>query len=94
MGKEFSANAFNEKWNKSNKVNSEAGDFQKVFSKNENVKNSTFSVVPNPLFDFSSSNMTEIIDFFCGFLPNAQGEDFDEVDFANKIKKKVQKKRI
>jgi hypothetical protein len=58
FGKEFSANAFIEKRNKTNKVNSEADDLQKVFSKNEDVKDSTFSEVSHPLFDFSSSTMS------------------------------------
>lgn len=93
LGKEFSANVFNEKWNKSNKADREDGDFQKMFSKNEDVKDSKFSEVSHPLFDILSSNMTEIIESFGGLLPEAHVEDSEEIDFANKMRKKTQKKR-
>ena len=50
---------------------------------------------PHHLFDFLTTDKHEdgLIEALGGLLPEAQGEDYEEQDFANKMKKKRKRRR-
>ena len=51
---------------------------------------------PHHLFDFLNTNEKHedgLIEALGGLLPEAQGEDYEEQDFANKMKKKRNRQR-
>ncbi len=50
---------------------------------------------PHQLFDFLNTEKHEdgLIEALGGLLPEAQGEDYEEQDFANKMKKKRQRQK-
>jgi hypothetical protein len=99
LGKEHSANVFNDWWN--NRIQPEAKnseDTQTIFTKT--VSESLPEDKPHDLFDFLSNYIPGqsddghcIIEGFGGLLPDAQGEDYQEQDFTNKMKKKKKRKR-
>ncbi|SHH67634.1 conjugal transfer protein MobB [Flavobacterium johnsoniae] len=99
LGKEFSANVFNDWWNNGLQPeikNSE--DTKTILIKT--VSESLPAEKPHDLFDFLSNQSTiqskdihSSIECFGGLLPEAQGEDYQEQDFANKMKKKKKRKR-
>jgi hypothetical protein len=99
LGKEHSANVFNDWWNNGLQPefkNSE--DTQTILTKT--VSESLPAEKPHDLFDFlsnqasmQSDDIHTSIEGFGGLLPEAQGEDFEEQDFANKMKKKKKRKR-
>jgi hypothetical protein len=99
LGKELSANVFNDWWN--NGLQPEAKnseDTQRIFTKT--VSESLPEDKPHDLFDFlsnyspgQSDDGHSSIEGFGGLLPEAQGEDYQEQDFANKMKKKKKRKR-
>lgn len=95
LGKEFAANAFNDYWN--NKM--------KIEIKEPPLPQPNVSLLyeaadlptekPHQLFDFLNTDKQEdgLIEVLGGLLPDAKGEDYEEVDFANKMKKKRKPKR-
>jgi hypothetical protein len=99
LGKELSANVFNDWWN--NGIQPEAKnskDTQTIFTKT--VPESLPEDKPHDLFDFlsnyspgQSDDGHSSIEGFGGLLPEAQEEDYQEQDFANKMKKKKKRKR-
>lgn len=95
LGKEFSANAFNEIWNESighkEQVNNNVEKLVGIQDKPE-ISNSE---EPQELFDFLHDDADSKIDEFTSILPQIQGEDYEELDFENRMKKKrkVQKPR-
>jgi hypothetical protein len=99
LGKELSANVFNDWWN--NGLQPEIknnDDIQTILTKT--VSESLPAEKPHDLFDFlsnqdtmQSDNIHSSIEGFGGLLPEAQGEDYQEQDFANKMKKKKKRKR-
>ncbi|MDX6187809.1 conjugal transfer protein MobB [Flavobacterium sp. Fl-318] len=99
LGKEFSANVFNEWWNKGLKPevrNSE--DTETII--NKPVSESLPAEKTHDLFNFLSNHSPvhsddshSSIEGFGGLLPESQGEDYQEQDFANKMKKKKKRKR-
>lgn len=99
LGKELSANVFNDWWN---------NGLQPQVKNTEDTKTiltkTVFEILPadkpHDLFDFLSNQDPvqvddghSIIECFGGLLPEAQGEDYQEQDFANKMKKKRKRKR-
>lgn len=91
LGKEFSANVFNDWWN--NGLQPEA----KNIEENQKIAPETVSVSlptdkPHDLFDFLNNQSLMQIEGFGGVLPETQGEDYQEQDFANKMKKKKKKR--
>ena len=94
LNKELSANTFNDYWN--NNVKPEFKDpiqpQQKVSQSNDEEELPVEK--PHHLFDFLNTDKHEdgLIESFGGLLPEAQGEDYEEQDFASKMKRK--KKRI
>ncbi len=95
LSKELSANTFNDYWNNNIKPEiKSAEEFQSnvSLSKNEVLSNEE----PHHLFDFMNTIKHEdgLIESLGGlFIPETQGEDYEEQDFANKMKKKKKRKR-
>jgi hypothetical protein len=99
LGKELSANVFNDWWNNGLQPevkNSEDPKTILIKTVSENLP----AEKPHDLFDFLSNQSTiqsndihSSIEGFGGILPEAQGEDYQEQDFANKMKKKKKRKR-
>jgi hypothetical protein len=95
FGKEFAANTFNDYWN--NNIQPEIKELRKPQPKrpqHKTMKNIP-TEKPHELFDFLnketpafSTNETGILESFWGLMPQVQGEDYEEMDFAIKMKKK------
>lgn len=95
LSKELSANTFNDYWN--NNIKPEIKEIEqpqpKVSRSNDVVLPSE---EPHQLFDFLKTEKLEdgLIEGLGGLLiPETQGEDYEELDFANKMKKKRKVKR-
>lgn len=95
LGKEFSANIFNDYWNNNIKPGIKKPDELK--SKTSIPNDADFPEEPHQLFDFlntSEKREDGLIEALGGlFLPETQGEDYEELDFANKMKRKKKRKR-
>ena len=95
LSKELSANTFNDYWN--NNIKSGIKEPVELQSKISRPNDADLPAEePHHLFDFL--NTTEkhedgLIEALGGLLPEAQGEDYEEQDFANKMKKKRKRKR-
>lgn len=91
LEKECSANAFNGYWNTKQKNKSPdkprtpVNDFSKEY---KNLGSET-----HPQFDFLHNNMPEILEAFGGLLPEIQNEDYDEIEFVHRMKKREKQKR-
>lgn len=97
LGKNLSANVFNDLWNNGNKM--EEPVQINLASKNDAAINEEVKQ-PNNLFGFLdkedlsySHEENRLIEVFGGLLPNAKGDDYDEGLFANQMKKKVRRKK-
>lgn len=89
LGKDFSANVFNEFWNdqKTPKVDNRT---EKDIINSENPGRIVFEEHLH-VFEFINQyekNNASIIDDFGGLLPLLQAEDFEEQEFAKKLKKR------
>lgn len=90
LAKELSANTFNDYWN--NNIKPEIKEPVVQLPKTSTSNDADLPAEePHHLFDFL--NTTEkhedgLIEAFGGLLPEAQGDDYEEQDFANKMKKK------
>lgn len=94
LAKELSANTFNDYWNNNIKpeIKEPVVQLPKTFTSNDA---DLPAEEPHHLFDFL--NTTEkhedgLIEAFGGLLPEAQGDDYEEQDFANKMKKKKKRR--
>ena len=97
LGKNLSANVFNEWWNNGNKME------QPIQGNGASKNNATIdenSKEPNNLFGFlakedlsNSPEESSLIEVFGGLLSNGKAEDYDEVLFANQMKKKARRKK-
>jgi len=94
FSKELSANTFNDYWNNSIKPDiKEPVIITSKISKQNEIDLALDE--PHHLFDFLTTEPQHedgLIEALGGLLPEAQGEDYEELDFANKMKRK--KKRI
>ena len=94
LAKELSANTFNDYWN--NNIKPEIKEPVVQLPKTSTSNDADLPAEePHHLFDFL--NTTEkhedgLIEAFGGLLPEAQGDDYDEQDFANKMKKKKKRR--
>lgn len=92
LGKEFSANAFNQIWseniNQKEQINND-DEKQNTVQDNSEISNAE---KPHKLFDFLNDNSDSKIDRFGSILPESQGEDYEELDFESRMKMK--KRRI
>jgi hypothetical protein len=95
LGKDFTANTFNDDWNNKTKFEIKEPLQQQPILPKLNDMEDVPNEKPHPLFDFVYSDKQEdiIIEALGGLLPEAQGEDNEEQNFANKIKKKRKPKR-
>jgi len=95
LGKEFAANTFNDYWNNNIKPEKkELNEPQPKLSTSNNTDDLTMEK-PHHLFDFLCAEPKHedgLIEALGGLLPEAQGEDYEELDFANKMKKRRRKK--
>jgi hypothetical protein len=76
LGKEFSANIFNEWWN--NKQKPEIATIQ--------------DEKPHHLFNFPNKDEPDFVEGLGGLLPVNNGDDFEELLFENQIKKKKKRR--
>lgn len=90
LGKEFSANIFNDHWSNNIKP-----DIKEPVVQPPNISTSNDADLPveepHHLFDFlntSEKHEDGLIEALGGLLPEAQGEDYEEQDFANRMKRK------
>lgn len=88
LGKEFSANAFNQIWNEGvnpkKQINND-GEKQNMVQNNSEISNPE---EPHELFIFLHDDADSKIDEFSSILPQIQGEDYEELDFESRRKKK------
>ncbi|MGH2667464.1 conjugal transfer protein MobB [Flavobacterium sp.] len=90
LGKEFSANIFNDHWNHNIKSEmEEAVSLQTKIAQSNNIEVLSVEKLHH-LFDFLNLDKHEdgLIEALGSLLPEAKGEDYEEIDFTNKIKKK------
>ncbi|AZA56514.1 MULTISPECIES: conjugal transfer protein MobB [Chryseobacterium] len=93
LTKELSANTFNDYWNNNIKPDiKEPAVLQPKLSTTNDAD--LPAEEPHHLFDFLTTDKHEdgLIEALGGLLPEAQGEDYEEQDFANKMKKKLKRK--
>ncbi|BDU26312.1 conjugal transfer protein MobB [Flavobacterium sp. GSB-24] len=90
LGKDFSANTFNDYWN--NNIKPEIAEALELQSKMIKSKDADLlQEEPDHLFDFlntAEKHEDGLIEVLGGLLPEAQGEDSEEQNFANRMKKK------
>ncbi|WP_433811478.1 conjugal transfer protein MobB [Flavobacterium johnsoniae] len=90
LGKDFSANTFNDYWN--NNIKPEITEALELQSKMIKSKDTDLpEEEPDHLFDFlntAEKHEDGLIEVLGGLLPEAQGEDSEEQNFANRMKKK------
>lgn len=97
LGKNLSANVFNDWWNNGNKIENPAlgnGASKNNVTINEDSKQS------HKLFDFLDTNNmfysheeNNLIEFFGGLLSSGKAENYDEKLFVNQMKKKARHKK-
>ena len=94
LATELSANTFNDYWNNNIKPNiKEPAELKPKLSTSNDAD--LPAEEPHHLFDFLTTDKHEdgLIEALGGLLPEAQGEDYEEQDFANKMKKKRKRQR-
>ncbi|SFO17814.1 Relaxase/Mobilisation nuclease domain-containing protein [Paenimyroides ummariense] len=94
LGKELSANVFNDIWNKGIIINSTTPGLierTELHIDREDIA----SEETHSFFNFLYSNKHEngLVEDFGGLLPYAQDEDYEELDFSNRMKKKSRYKK-
>src|SRR5690606_10173019 len=95
LGKEFSANVFNELWKDQDGVQIKIRAEQPLL----NSKSCEMEVTldePHTLFDLTFEHLNydnSLVDAFTSLLPDSQAEDYEEQDFANRMKKNTKRKK-
>lgn len=90
LGKEFSANIFNDWWN-NNKKPGIRNISEKSGPKYSELKNISANERPDNLFDFLSKDGSDFFEGSGSLLPVNDGDDFEELLFENHMKKKKRK---
>lgn len=100
LGKEFAANLFNDYWNHNIKPFIKESEKYHPKILQQNTSDGLPTKKLHELFDFLNKETptfnteeTRIIESLGGLLPETQGEDYEEQDFANRMKKKRKRKR-
>ncbi len=100
LGKNLSANVFNEWWNELavEKRHQPANDDTTHSSRSSDHNTKEEYEKPHELFDFLNREQPAydepgLIEGLGSLLPEAQGEDYEEQEFANRMKKKRKRKR-
>ena len=94
LSTELSANIFNDYWN--NNIKPEIKEASVPIPKQSTSNDADLPAEePHHLFDFLTTDKHEdgLVEALGGLLPEAQGEDYEEQDFANKMKKKRKRQR-
>jgi hypothetical protein len=98
LGKNLSANVFNDWWNNGNKVELLVRTLNE--SKNDTVAKEEMHQ-PHTFFDFlDKENMAyshqdnNLMETLGGLLPTVQGEDFEEEAFVNRMKRAVKRRKL
>lgn len=91
LGKEFSANAFNQIWNEGvNPKKQISNDYEK-----QNTAQNNSEILnrekPHELFNFLHQGSNSVIEGFGSIIPEILGDDYEEVDFENRMKRKRKK---
>lgn len=94
LATELSANTFNDYWNNNIKPDIKEPAVSEPKQSTSNDADLP-AEEPHHLFDFLITDKHEygLIEALGGILPEAQGEDYEEQDFANKMKKKRKRQR-
>ena len=97
LGRNLSANVFNDWWNNGNKTDLQEKEntaSQKITHVGNEIR------PPHSLFDFLGKEETfysgkenNLIEAFGSLLPETQGEDFQETNFANQMKRKGKRRK-
>ncbi|WP_338839242.1 conjugal transfer protein MobB [Flavobacterium ginsenosidimutans] len=90
LAKELSASIFNDYWNNNIKPEiKEPAQSQPKISRSNDTEDLP-DEKPHQLFDFLNTEKHEdgLIEALGGLLPEAQGEDYEELDFANKMRRR------
>lgn len=90
LSKNFSANVFNEWWNNGNKY--EVPVNKNFHSKQQDTSENKEDNPAPDLFSFLDKE-SGLIDALSGFLPQSWGEDYEEENFMNRMKKKTRKRK-
>jgi len=101
LGKQFSANAFNDYWQANHQSQKEEPNFSKTKHTYHHKKAKSEPKSVHSFFDFLTDLTPQedyntdlgIIEALGGWLPLNQGEDYEEINFAYRMKKKKKKKR-
>ncbi|AZA54502.1 conjugal transfer protein MobB [Chryseobacterium sp. G0201] len=98
LGKNFSANVFNEWWSNNQKPQFKNTEPVKTSLKTQSGDQNIVEKA-HPIFDFLDKNEpvfshdeTSFMESFGGLLPEVLGDDFEELNFENQIKKKKRKR--
>lgn len=94
FGKELSANTFNDYWNNNIKPEIKEPLQPQKKTSQSNDKEDLPTEKPHHFFDFLTTEKHEdgLIEALGGLLPLTQGEDYEELDFANRMKRKRKRK--
>ncbi|WP_026713734.1 conjugal transfer protein MobB [Flavobacterium daejeonense] len=102
LGKNLSANVFNDCWKDEVIENRQKSIQNNPFPSSSAEKNNTEKEIeqPHQLFDFLNQKQTAhtnnnlgLIEAFGGLLPESQGNDYEEQAFANQMKKKNKRRK-
>lgn len=96
LGKNLSANVFNDWWNEQAVGQRQEAEKTNAQNQSPNAGNTVEKEEAHALFNFLNKEQPTddlLIDGFEGLLPEAQGEDYEEQEFANRMKKKKKRKR-
>ncbi len=96
LTKELSANVFNAYWNNNIRPDINVSEEPKTKISRPNNAEDLPAEEPHQLFDCINTDKSEggLIEALGGlFVPEAQGEDYEERDFANRMKKNKKKRR-
>lgn len=92
LGKECSANAFNKCWN--NNLKPDEKGAEKTYDKSTTSNDTNFLPTLDQFFDMMDTDTAkDLFEAVGGLLPQAQGEDDEETDFAKKMKNKRKRKK-
>lgn len=88
LGKEFSANVFNQIWNQSDNPKENPSHKMQKQHKNEDNPEVSITEKPHELFNFLQEDSVLIVGELFSIVPASQGEDYEDLDFESKMRKK------
>lgn len=91
LGKEFSANAFNQLWNEGNNLKKQMNNESEKVKYTRDNPEIPYPEKPHELFNFFNDNSDSKIDGLGSILPGSHSEDYEELDFENRMKRKKKK---